>query len=196
MISQINQKIYESGGVVGMNYANNSQTVSMHNTYGNWPLYGSETASAVHSRGVYSTSGRDNSILQMSEYDNDSAKVGWGHSASDAWSFVNAGEFVWTGFDYIGEPTPWNGVGTGSVSGQGAKPKSSFFGIVDTAGFPKDTYYLYKSLWDENSTTLHLMSTWNNNEIVKNYNGTVKVDVFTNAAKVELYLNGEKVYSA
>ena len=198
LISQINQKIYESGGVVGMNYANNSQTVSMHNTYGNWPLYGSETASAVHSRGVYSTSGRDNSILQMSEYDNDSAKVGWGHSASDAWSFViqndfNAGEFVWTGFDYIGEPTPWNGVGTGSVSGQGAKPKSSFFGIVDTAGFPKDTYYLYKSLWDENSTTLHLMSTWNNNEIVKNYNGTVKVDVFTNAAKVELYLNGEKV---
>ena len=58
-----------------MNYANNSQTVSMHNTYGNWPLYGSETASAVHSRGVYSTSGRDNSILQMSEYDNDSGLV-------------------------------------------------------------------------------------------------------------------------
>ena len=67
--------------------------------------------------------------ITLPEYDNDSAKVGWGHSASDAWSFViqndfNAGEFVWTGFDYIGEPTPWNGVGTGSVSGQGAKPKS------------------------------------------------------------------------
>ena len=198
IISQINQKIYESGGVVGMNYANNSQTVSMHNAYPNWPLYGSETASSIHSRGVYNVTGRDNTNLQMSEYDNDEAKVGWGHSASDAWSFViqndfNAGEFVWTGFDYIGEPTPWNGVGTGSVSGQGAKPNSSYFGIVDTAGFPKDTYYLYKSLWDENSTTLHLMSTWNNNEIVKDSSGKIKVDVFTNAAKVVLYLNGEKV---
>lgn len=198
LISQINQKIYEAGGVVGMNYANGNQTVSMHNTYRDWPLYGSETASAIHSRGVYSTSGRDNNILQMSEYDNDSAKVGWGHSASDAWDFVikndfNAGEFVWTGFDYIGEPTPWNGIGTGSVSGQGAKPNSSYFGIVDTAGFPKDTYYLYKSMWDENSTTLHLMSTWNNNEIAKQANGKVKVDVFTNAAKVELYLNNQKI---
>ena len=198
IISQINQLIYESGGVVGMNYASNSQTVSMHNAYPNWPLYGSETASSIHSRGVYNVTGRDNTNLQMSEYDNDEAKVGWGHSASDAWSFViqndfNAGEFVWTGFDYIGEPTPWNGVGTGSVSGQGAKPNSSYFGIVDTAGFAKDTYYLYKSLWDENSTTLHLMSTWNNNEIVKDSSGKIKVDVFTNAAKVELYLNDEKI---
>ena len=100
---------------------------------------------------------------------------------------------MWTGFDYIGEPTPWNGTGAGSASGQGAKPKSSYFGIVDTAGFVKDTYYLYKSMWDEDTTTLHLMSTWNNDEIVKNNNGKVKVDVFTNAAKVELYLNGNKV---
>ena len=198
IISQINQKIYESGGVVGMNYADNKQTVSMHDTYPNWPLYGSETASSVHSRGVYNVTGRDYTNLQMSEYDNDEARVGWGHSASDAWSFAiqndfNAGEFVWTGFDYIGEPTPWNGIGTGSVSGQGAKPNSSYFGIVDTAGFVKDTYYLYKSLWDENSTTLHLMSTWNNNEIVKDSSGKIQVDVFTNAAKVELYLNGEKI---
>ena len=113
MISKINQKIYEAGGVVGLNYANNNQTVAMHNTYPDWPIYGSETASAVHSRGIYNVTGRDNTNLQMSEYDNDEAKVGWGHSASDAWSFVikndfNAGEFVWTGFDYLGEPTPWN----------------------------------------------------------------------------------------
>ena len=50
MLSQINQKIYEAGGVVGMNYANGDQTIAMHNTYSDWPLYGSETASAVHSR--------------------------------------------------------------------------------------------------------------------------------------------------
>ena len=197
MLSQINQKIYEAGGVVGMNYANGDQTIAMHNTYSDWPLYGSETASAVHSRGVYNTTGKDDNTLQMSEYDNDEAKVGWGHSASDAWQFVikndfNAGEFVWTGFDYIGEPTPWNGTGAGSASGQGAKPKSSYFGIVDTAGFVKDTYYLYKSMWDEDTTTLHLMSTWNNDEIVKN-NNKVKVDVFIMLQKVELYLNGNKV---
>ncbi len=72
--------------------------------------------------------GRDDNNLQMSEYDNDEAKVGWGHSASDAWQFVikndfNAGEFVWTGFDYLGEPTPWNGTGSGLVKWSGCKTK-------------------------------------------------------------------------
>lgn len=202
VITAINQKIHDAGGVIGLNYARKDQitdqTQDMHSNNPDWKLYGSETASAVHSRGFYSSYGRDDNKLQMSEYDNDLSKVGWGDSASTAWSYViendfNAGEYVWTGFDYIGEPTPWNGTGAGSVSGQGAKPKSSYFGIIDTAGFEKDTYYLYKSLWDENSTTLHLMSTWNNDEIVKNDNGKVKVDVYTNAKKVELYLNDNKI---
>ncbi|MFR2769131.1 MAG: hypothetical protein ACLTAI_12970 [Thomasclavelia sp.] len=106
----------------------------------------------------------------------------------------NAGEFVWTGFDYIGEPTPWNGTGAGSVSGQGAKPKSSYLWNCRYSWFQEGyILFIHKSIWDENCTTLHLMSTWNNNEIMKDASdGKIKVDVFTNAAKVELYLNGRK----
>ena len=63
---------------------------------------------------------------------------------------------------------------------------------MDTAGFEKDIYYLYKSLWDEDSNVVHLMTNWNNDEIVK-VNGQVQVDVYTNAHKIELYLNDELV---
>ncbi len=197
-VGKIDQIIHEAGGVVGFNYANATAFKNKHSQNPEWKLYGAETTSAIHSRGIYSTYGTDGTNLQLSEYDNDQAKVGWGHSASNAWSYViendfNAGQFVWTGFDYLGEPTPWNGVGQGSVSGQGPTPNSSYFGIVDTAGFPKDTYYLYKSLWDEKNDTLHIMSNWNNDEIVKNGNGKVQVDVYSNAHTVELYLNDEKV---
>lgn len=199
-LDRIDQMITDSGGVVGKNYKTSAQLETQRRRHPDWKLYGSETSSALHSRGEYKTTGRDNTNLQMSEYETAATKVGWGHSASDAWKFVmmhdwNAGEFVWTGFDYIGEPTPWNGVGTGSVSGQGAAPKSAYFGIVDTAGFPKDIYYLYRSVWNEKSHTLNLMSTWNNQEIAKNADGTVRVDVYTDAARVDLYLNGEKIGS-
>lgn len=197
-LDQINDLITKAGGVVGKNYKKPAQLEEVRKQHPDWILYGSETASAIHSRGVYNTYGKNDKNLQMSEYDNDSAVVGWGDSASDAWKYViendwNAGEFVWTGFDYIGEPTPWNGISTGSVSQQGAKPKSSYFGIVDTAGFPKDTYYLYRSIWNHDSHTLSLMSTWNDNEIVKDKDGKVQVDVYTDAYKVELYLNGQKI---
>ncbi|MCW6682956.1 Ig-like domain-containing protein [Aerococcaceae bacterium NML160702] len=195
MMNQINDLITEAGGIVGKNY---KDMRAYREAHPNWILYGSETASAVHSRGVYNVFGRDDRNLQMSAYNNDHAKVPWGTSASKSWQRViendwNAGEFVWTGFDYLGEPTPWNGIGPGSVSRQGAKPKSSFFGIVDTAGFPKDTYYLYRSMWHEKSHTLHVMPTWNTEDLVKTQNGKVQVDVFTDAARVELYLNGRKI---
>ncbi len=135
--------------------------------------------------------------LQLPEFDNNSNKVGWGHSASDAWKYTikhdyNAGEFVWTGFDYIGEPTPWNGTGPGSVSGGNPAPKSSYFGIVDTAGFEKDVYYLYQSQWNDDVNTLHVLPTWNEEDIPVQ-NGNVQVDVFTDAYKVELYLNGRLI---
>lgn len=197
-LDQINELITKAGGIVGKNYKKPAQLEELRKQHPDWILYGSETASAIHSRGVYNTYGKDDKNLQMSEYDNDSAVVGWGDSASNAWKYViendwNAGEFVWTGFDYIGEPTPWNGISAGSVSQQGAKPNSSYFGIIDTAGFPKDTYYLYRSLWNHDSHTLNLMSTWNDNEIVKDKDGKVQVDVYTDAPKVELYLNGQKI---
>ena len=200
MLNNIQDQLVAVGGVNGMNYVStDAQLDSLHAAHPEWTLYGSETASSIHSRGEYSTfDGKSDKVkLQMSEYNNDATRVGWGLSASDAWELViqndyNAGEFVWTGFDYIGEPTPWNSTGVGSVSGQGAKPKSSYFGIVDTAGFEKDIYYLYKSLWDEDSNVVHLMTNWNNDEIVK-VNGQVQVDVYTNAHKIKLYLNDELV---
>ena len=121
----ISDVVANNGGIVGFNYANENQFNSLRNSKANWILYGSETSSAVHSRGYYKVRNHNDESrrdLQLPEFDNNANKVGWGHSASDAWKYTikhdyNAGEFVWTGFDYIGEPTPWNGTGPGSVSG-------------------------------------------------------------------------------
>ncbi|WP_283694240.1 glycoside hydrolase family 2 TIM barrel-domain containing protein [Clostridium perfringens] len=194
----ISEVVDDNGGLVGFNYANEAQVAQQRANHPDWTLYASETSSAIHTRGYYKTKGIDYSNHRISEYDNNQTRVGWGHSASDAWKFVikndyNAGEFVWTGFDYIGEPTPWNGTGTGTVGGgNGAAPKSSYFGIVDTAGFEKDIYYLYQSQWNDDVNTLHVLPTWNREDIVIE-NGNVEVNVFTDAHKVELYLNDEKI---
>ena len=198
--TDISEVVANNGGIVGFNYANEDQFNEQRNKHENWILYGSETSSALHSRGYYKfrdKNAQTDAALQLPEFDTNSNKVGWGHSASDALKYTikndyNFGEFVWTGFDYIGEPTPWNGVGTGSVSGGNPAPKSSYFGIVDTAGFEKDIYYLYQSQWNDEVNTLHVLPTWNKEDIQIN-NGNVQVDVFTDAYKVELYLNGEKV---
>lgn len=199
----ISNIIANSGGIVGLNYANGDQFRNLRNANPSWILYGSETSSAVHSRGYYKSinrSDQSNEDLQIPEFDNNSNRVGWGHSASDAWKYTikndyNAGEFVWTGFDYIGEPTPWNGTGTGTVGGgRGPAPKSSYFGIVDTAGFEKDIYYLYQSQWNDSVNTVHVLPSWNQQDIpVQNRN--VQVSVFTDAYKVELYLNGRLIGS-
>ena len=197
----ISKVVSENDGIVGFNYADENQFNTQRNNHPDWILYGSETSSAIHSRGYYKTKGIDYPNNQISEYDNDNTKVGWGHSASNAWKYTikndyNAGEFVWTGFDYIGEPTPWNGIDSGQVNGgKGPAPKSSYFGIVDTAGFEKDIYYLYQSQWNKDVNTLHVLPTWNKEDIVIE-NGNVQVDVFTDAYKVELYLNGNKVGEA
>ena len=197
----ISEVVNKNDGIVGFNYANENQFNTQRNNHHDWILYGSETSSAVHSRGYYKTKGIDYPNNQISEYDNDITKVGWGHSASNAWKYTikndyNAGEFVWTGFDYIGEPTPWNGIDSGQVNGgKGPAPKSSYFGIVDTAGFEKDIYYLYQSQWNKDVNTLHVLPTWNKEDIVIE-NGNVQVDVFTDAYKVELYLNDKKVGEA
>jgi beta-galactosidase len=108
-------------------------------------------------------------------------RPGWANSAEDDLLALKhnpwvAGEFVWTGFDYIGEPTPY------------AWPsRSSYFGIVDLAGFPKDRYYLYKSQWTT-TPMVHLLPmswTWPGFE-----GKSIPVHVFTNAQSVELFLNG------
>lgn len=186
-----------AGGVVGANYsfASSNQYYNIWNRSSNWLLYGSETASACRSRGIYTTTGQDSTNLQITSYD--SWSVGWGQLASVSWKDVVtrdyvAGEFVWTGFDYIGEPTPWNGTGAGSVSGNGAAPKSSYFGILDTAGFEKDIYYFYQSQWNDDVTTLHILPCWNRDSITVS-SGKVNVVVYSNAASVELFLNGSSL---
>lgn len=151
--------------------------------YPDWIIYGSETSSAVRSRGIYHfpasaplLTGED---LQCSSLDN--SAVGWGCTARKAWEWDRdtdfcAGQFIWTGFDYIGEPTPYS-------------TKNSYFGIVDTAGFPKDIYYFYQSVWldPEKHTVLHIVpSVWDFCE-----GQTIDVLVYSNAASVELFLNGK-----
>ena len=180
-----------NGGVVGTNYSNGANYDKIRTTHPSWAIYGSETASAINSRGIYNrtTGGAQSSDKQLTSYDN--SAVGWGAVASSAWydvvqrDFV-AGTYVWTGFDYLGEPTPWNGTGSGAV-GSWPSPKNSYFGIVDTAGFPKDTYYFYQSQWNDDVHTLHILPAWNENVVAKDSGNNVPVVVYTDAAKVKLY---------
>ncbi len=183
-----------ANGVVGMNYASGKQYDIIHKEHPEWRLYGSETASAVNSRGIYKGLGSqiDYGDRDLTSYD--TSAVIWGSTASSAWyetikrDFL-AGEYVWTGFDYIGEPTPWNDP-YGQLGSNPTKkwplPKNSYFGIIDTAGLPKDTYYFYQSQWNKTVNTLHILPAWNEN-LVHKQAGKVPVVVYSNAKSVELW---------
>lgn len=194
--------ILDNGGVAGFNYANTSDSLaSLAEKYGG-VIIASETSSATNSRGVYTSQANNadaDGKLHLTSYDISS--VSWGIPAHDSIynTMVNdsvAGEFVWTGWDYIGEPTPWNGTGTGSVSYQGAVPNSSYFGAVDTAGFEKDTYYLYRSQWNQADTTLHLVTAWDSENMMYTDGNRTPVIIYSNAPKVELFRNGELIGTA
>lgn len=191
----------KAGGASGTNYSKDKQYDEAHKAHPTWKIYGSETASSINSRGVYyhkGTGGRYEKTRQLTSYDK--SKVGWGALASEAWydvitrDFV-AGEYVWTGFDYIGEPTPWNGTYPGEMDTNNfeTNPKNSYFGIIDTAGFPKDSYYFYQSQWNDKVNTLHVLPTWNKDGLVVDNKGNVEVVVYSDAAKVELKLNGKSL---
>lgn len=200
---QVANVVSNNGGLVGNNYTSSDQYESQHATYSNWIIYGSETSSAINSRGIYMSQDNSGNVGADRKYhltSYDTSYVSWGMTAHDSlWNTLTkdyvAGEFVWTGFDYIGEPTPWNGTGTGSVSYSGAIPNSSYFGIVETTGFPKDTYYLYRSQWNKDSTTLHLVTAWDSDNMMTS-GGTTPVWIYSNAPKVELYRNGTLIGTA
>lgn len=192
---EVSKLIANNGGIVGLNYSSNEEYLSLWKNNSNWIIYGSETSSAIRSRGIYTTKSQDGTNYQITSYDKE--KVGWGRLAADSWSSIItndyiAGEFVWTGFDYIGEPTPWNGTTTGSVTRNGASPNSSYFGIIDTAGFEKDIYYFYQSQWNDDVNTLHILPCWDEDSISLE-NGYAEVVVYSDAPTVELFLNGKSL---
>lgn len=156
----------------------------------------SESASTVSTRGFYefplpAEKTDFTHLLQVSSYDLNAPK--WAEISDDDFMWQQdenyvAGEFVWTGFDYLGEPTPYFNA---EVLKMGMTDKeasrSSYFGIVDLVGIPKDRYYLYKSYWKPKETTIHILPHWN-------WEGkegeNVPVFVYTNGDCAELFING------
>ena len=196
------EKIAEELDAVGFNYSEDNYK-KLRAKHPNWLIYGSETSSATRTRGSYyrpeqelKHSNGPERNYEQSDYGND--RVGWGKTATDSWTFDRdnagyAGQFIWTGTDYIGEPTPWHNQNHTPV-------KSSYFGIVDTAGIPKHDFYLYQSQWvsAKKKPMVHLLPHWNweNRELaskVEDSDGKIPVRAYSNAASVELFLNGQSL---
>ena len=198
--------------IMGVNYFFDQQPKwDADPRYANKPTIGSETASTVTSRGEYFF-GTDYKNWQISSYDY--AKPGWGCTPDDQFR-TNAkyphllGEYVWTGFDYLGEPTPYNSDETNLLNFRNdpakkaeleqkleelrknkAPSRSSYFGIVDLAGFPKDRFYLYQSHWRPDFPMAHILPHWNWPERV---DSITPVHVYTSGDEAELFLNGKSL---
>ena len=176
------------------------------------PYLGSETASTISSRGVYffpPSDKKEESEANFQVCSYDLYTVPWGQTPEQEWALEDenptcAGEFVWTGFDYLGEPTPYNADLTVLTNfhdsearanaerelaekGKITTPsRSSYFGIIDLAGFPKDRYWLYKARWSD-ARVLHMLPHWN----WEGREGQITpIHVYTNCDSVELFLNG------
>ena len=170
-ISAISEKL----DVAGFNY-HTDRWEEFHNIYPNQPMVSTEMGTFKSTRGCYDTD-RDSCHLNMlDEYEAFGELVGAGR-----WKLTNAtdyisGLFLWTGFDYYGEPTPfaWPAI-------------SSQFGIMDICGNPKDFYYYYKSRWTD-EPTVHICSHWNFKAGEKR-----RICVFGNCDEIELFVNGESI---
>ena len=169
--------------IPGLNYHTDGYFKMKNQTHSNMVL-GSETASTVSSRGVYSL---DTSLKfhliddnQCSSYDIEACQ--WSNIPDFDFALCEdypwmLGQFVWTGFDYLGEPSPYD---------TDAWPNhSSMFGIIDLASLPKDRFYLYRSQWNKNDHTLHVLPHWNWKS-----GQTVPVFVYTDFPSAELFVNG------
>jgi len=172
------QGVSDAFDIIGFNY-NLNYPDKFHADHPDRPVYGSETSSAIGTRGVYSTDPLRNTV---NSYD---GVVEWGETAEEWWKFYGtrewlAGGFAWTGFDYRGEPTPY---GWPSINSQ--------FGIVDMCGFPKDNFFYYKAWWGKDPV-VHVLPHWN-------WEGRegdeVPVWVYSNLDEVELFVNGKSAGS-
>lgn len=201
--------------VFGFNYKPH-EYAKFHTANPDQPLYGSETASAISSRGEYafpvSNNKADGKIgFQMSSYD--LYAPAWAGTpdtefkGQDENPFV-AGEFVWTGFDYLGEPTPFNNDLTVLTNfhtpearakaeeelkalGKITVPsRSSYFGIIDLAGFKKDRFYLYQARWRPELPMVHILPHWNWQDRLGEI---TPVHVYTSGDEAELFLNGQSL---
>ncbi len=178
------QKCADIVKMAGYNYAEKYYE-EHHRKHPDWIIYGSETASVVQSRGIYhfplGQSGLTEEDEQCSALGNSSTS--WGAKSIEACITDDRdaefafGQFLWTGFDYIGEPTPYH-------------TKNSYFGQIDTAGFPKDAYYIFKAEWTdmEKEPMVHLFPYWDFNE-----GQLIDVRACTNAPSVELFVNGKSM---
>jgi len=190
-------KIVQSGAVdlVGFNY-HEKQYEKFHQTFPGKKFIGTETTSALETRGYYEMPSdsirrwptRDSRPFThpnglgnvVSAYDNVSAP--WGSTHEETWKLIKkydylSGMFIWTGFDYLGEPTPYTW-----------PSRSSYFGIIDLAGFPKDVYYMYQSEWTD-KPVLHIFPHWN-------WKPGQTIDIwayYNHADEVELFLNGKSL---
>jgi beta-galactosidase len=167
---------------------------AFHEKFPNKAILSSETASAASSRGIYlfpvtneisspirDGRGGDSKIHQVSSYD--LYAVDFGSSPDKVFSAIDhnpfvAGEFVWNGFDYIGEPTPYY------------QARSSYTGIIDLAGFKKDGFYLYQSHWRPELPVAHILPHWNWPDRVGKI---TPVHIFTSGDEAELFLNGKSL---
>ncbi len=187
MRSEWAQKCALEIDAVGYNYAEKLYS-EHHEKYPTYCIYGSETSSTIQSRGIYHFPHEDKSV---SHADHQCSSI---FNCTTSWASPNteynitrdraaefcAGQYIWTGFDYIGEPTPYD-------------TKNSYFGQIDTAGFPKDSYYAYRAEWTdgEKSPMIHITpSVWDFND-----GEIIDVTVHTNAARSELYFNGSLIGS-
>jgi beta-galactosidase len=161
--------------VRGWNYQIGQQIDDYHSEHPEQPEVGTEQGSTVSTRGIYAN---DKVRGYVSAYDDNAPS--WAHTAERWWGFFDArpwlsGGFVWTGFDYRGEPTPYSWPCI-----------NSHFGILDTCGFPKDNFYYYQSWWTTN-IVLHLLPHWN---WPGKEGQPIRVDALSNCKAVELFLNG------
>ncbi|MBP8776510.1 MAG: DUF4982 domain-containing protein [Bacteroidaceae bacterium] len=198
--------------VFGFNYKPHLYE-EFHRNHTTIPFYGSETASCISSRGEYafpvSNDKKEGKIgFQMSSYD--LYAPSW--ATPPDWEFkgqeqnpASAGEFVWTGFDYLGEPTPFNSdlAELNNYSSAAEKERalkelaeigkirvpsrSSYFGIIDLAGFPKDRYYLYQAHWRSDLPMAHLLPHWTWPERIGEI---TPVHVYTSGDSAEVFING------
>jgi beta-galactosidase len=171
--------------ITGWNYLRRYNL--MWETYPDKPIIYSESASTLSTRGFYelplpTKKTEYSKQLQVNSYDHTAAD--WSDIPDKEFDLMQkdkfvAGEFVWTGFDYLGEPTPFD-----------KEARSSYFGIVDLCGIPKDRYYLYRSYWRPEVTTVHILPHWNWPDRIGK---EVPVYVYSNGDTVELFLNGKSL---